>query len=106
MDLCCTSPTASYNISDLRRPDLRSRERFVCTLILLSIRDANISISAYKQLVPILVLLLFKRRRLLSRTVPTLKEVFSSSTYCTKPDVLVPYSTYILCLVILVCFTI
>jgi hypothetical protein len=106
MDLCCTSPTASYNMSDLRRLDPRSRERFVCTLILLCIRDANISISAYKQLVPILVLLLFKRRRLLFRTVPTPKEVSSSSTYCTKLDVLVPYSTYILCFVILVCFTI
>jgi hypothetical protein len=72
MDLCCTSLIASYNISDLRRSDPRSRERFVYTLILLSIRDANISISAYKQLMPIPVLLLFKRQQLLSRTVLTL----------------------------------
>jgi len=106
MDLCYTSPTASYNISNLRRLDPRSRERFVRTLILLSIRDANILISTYKQLVSVLVLLLFKRRWLLSRAVLAPEEVFSSSTYCTKPDVLMPHSPYILCLVILVCLTI
>jgi hypothetical protein len=62
MDLCYTSLIASYNISNLRRLDPRSKERFVYTLILLGIRDANISISTYKQLVSILVLLLFKRQ--------------------------------------------
>jgi hypothetical protein len=34
------------------------------------------------------------------------KEVFSSGTYYAKLDVLVPYSTYILCLIILVCLAI
>jgi hypothetical protein len=62
MDLCCASTIASYNISNLRGLDPRSRERLVCTLILLSVQDANILISAYKQLVLVLVLLLSKRQ--------------------------------------------
>jgi hypothetical protein len=102
VDLCCASLIASHDMSDLGVPDPRSRERLVCTLVLLGIRDADISISAYKQLKPVLVLPPFKRRQLLSRAVPAPEEVSGGGTHRAEPDVLVPYNTHILCPVILV----